>query len=116
MEPPSYNDTKAAIADKNVVVEPNGVDHEKIAGSDDLGPDVASVVSGQDVLQLQDVDPALNMKMHLVNNVRKSYCCLQFYETPTDMIGRPLTRSAGQTTTLSSSSSTVLGTSCALQL
>jgi hypothetical protein len=28
------------------------------------------VGSGEDILALQDVDPALNAKMHLVNNVR----------------------------------------------
>lgn len=27
-------------------------------------------VGGEDILGLQDLDPALNMKMHLVNNVR----------------------------------------------
>lgn len=27
----------------------------------------------EDILALQDLDPALNMKMHLVNNVRTAY-------------------------------------------
>lgn len=31
--------------------------------------EVVSLRSGEDVLALQDVDPVLNMKMHLVNNV-----------------------------------------------
>lgn len=31
--------------------------------------DVASVRKGEDLLALQDLDPALNAKMHLVNNV-----------------------------------------------
>ena len=33
-----------------------------------LGDDI-SLSSGQDILDMQDLDPALNMKMHLVNNV-----------------------------------------------
>lgn len=43
----------------------------------DLGPEeVASAEGsvfsgGQDILDLQDIDPALNLKMHLVNNVRR---------------------------------------------
>lgn len=69
MEPPSY----AATAEKKAINDAHGLDNEKIAGSDDLAPDGASVMSGQDILQLQDVDPALNMKMHLVNNVRRFY-------------------------------------------
>lgn len=31
--------------------------------------DGSSLRSGEDILALQDLDPALNMKMHLVNNV-----------------------------------------------
>jgi hypothetical protein len=31
--------------------------------------DGSSLRSGEDILHLQDLDPALNMKMHLVNNV-----------------------------------------------
>lgn len=31
--------------------------------------DGSSLRSGEDILSLQDLDPALNMKMHLVNNV-----------------------------------------------
>jgi hypothetical protein len=34
--------------------------------------DGASLTSGEDLLALQDLDPALNLKMHLVNNVRMS--------------------------------------------
>ena len=34
--------------------------------------DGGSINSGVDILALQDLDPALNMKMHLVNNVRSS--------------------------------------------
>lgn len=33
--------------------------------------DGSSMTSGSDVLALQDVDPVLNMKMHLVNNVSR---------------------------------------------
>lgn len=32
--------------------------------------DVVSVSEGHDLLAAQDVDPALNAKMHIVNNVR----------------------------------------------
>ena len=31
--------------------------------------DVKATFEGEDVLDLEDLDPALNMKMHLVNNV-----------------------------------------------
>lgn len=31
--------------------------------------DGSSLKGGEDILGLQDLDPALNMKMHLVNNV-----------------------------------------------
>lgn len=31
--------------------------------------EVSSVSKGEDILALQDLDPALNAKMHLVNNV-----------------------------------------------
>ena len=31
--------------------------------------DGSSLHAGEDILALQDLDPALNMKMHLVNNV-----------------------------------------------
>lgn len=31
--------------------------------------DVSSLRKGEDILALQDLDPALNAKMHLVNNV-----------------------------------------------
>ena len=46
-------------------------DHEKvIAAEPNLVYDNDSVAEGSDILALQDVDPALNAKMHLVNNVR----------------------------------------------
>lgn len=34
--------------------------------------EVSSVRKGEDILALQDLDPALNAKMHLVNNVSDS--------------------------------------------
>ena len=44
---------------------------EKVAlGETDVSDEHVSMREGQDVLALQDVDPALNAKMHLVNNVR----------------------------------------------
>jgi hypothetical protein len=46
---------------------------DKAGGQGELAPDVemADNVSakGEDILALQDLDPALNMKMYLVNNV-----------------------------------------------
>lgn len=55
---------------------------EKRAGSDnDKGTvtpeearytDGVSTHSGEDILALQDLDPAMNMKMHLVNNVSEA--------------------------------------------
>ncbi len=48
-------------------------DPEMQAGSphpDDFGNvDSSSISGGSDILSLQDVDPVLNLKMHLVNNV-----------------------------------------------
>jgi hypothetical protein len=53
--------TDSALAEKNVS------DAEPLS---DLQTDDGSwVTSGEDILALQDIDPALNMKMHLVNNV-----------------------------------------------
>jgi hypothetical protein len=44
--------------------------HGGVLGSGDVGnADHASTMSTSDVLGLQDMDPVLNMKMHLVNNV-----------------------------------------------
>jgi hypothetical protein len=34
--------------------------------------DGSSINNAEDILGLQDMDPALNMKMHLVNNVRQT--------------------------------------------
>jgi hypothetical protein len=45
-------------------------DEKAALGEPDVSYDHASVGSGEDILALQDVDPALNAKMHLVNNVR----------------------------------------------
>lgn len=51
-------------------------DPEKESGlpqPDDLAhADGSSIAGGSDILSLQDVDPVLNMKMHLVNNVSYS--------------------------------------------
>jgi hypothetical protein len=50
-------------------------DEEKRAAEDvvDVRRDGSVSLKGEDILALQDLDPALNMKMHLVNNVcRKS--------------------------------------------
>lgn len=36
------------------------------------GDNILATAGGEDILALQDLDPALNMKMHLVNNVRRA--------------------------------------------
>lgn len=63
MEPPAYGNT---TTDKKL--DPNGAESPPKPGVGTFGDD-ASLRSGQDILSLQDIDPALNMKMHLVNNV-----------------------------------------------
>lgn len=46
-------------------------DHEKVAlGEHHVADGLHSIGKGEDILSMQDVDPALNAKMHLVNNVR----------------------------------------------
>jgi hypothetical protein len=40
-------------------------------GEPDVVLDGISVAEGKDILALQDTDPALNAKMHIVNNVRE---------------------------------------------
>lgn len=109
----------------------------KIASGEDghAFDDIGSIHSGEDILGMQDMDPALNKKMHLVNNVSREYCLsrdsmtLMSYSTlaretgslqchqareerekMSDPCNRQLTRSDGPTTTLSCSSSTDLVT------
>ena len=47
---------------------------EKAVGVGEEAPGLGSPnggsLKGEDILALQDLDPALNMKMYLVNNVR----------------------------------------------
>jgi hypothetical protein len=51
--------------------EMNYPKNEKIAGEEpEIVADRYSVREGEDILALQDIDPALNAKMHLVNNVK----------------------------------------------
>jgi len=50
-------------------------DDEKLAlGEQDVSYEASSIGKGEDLLSMQDVDPALNAKMHLVNNVRELLC------------------------------------------
>jgi hypothetical protein len=50
----------------------NYLKNEKTAiGEPDSVQDGYSVGGGEDILALQDTDPALNAKMFLVNNVRR---------------------------------------------
>jgi hypothetical protein len=44
-------------------------DEKAPLGEPDVVLDRVSVGEGTDILALQDVDPALNAKMHIVNNV-----------------------------------------------
>lgn len=47
-----------------------------LLGPDDVRiADASSLHSGEDILALQDLDPVLNMKMHLVNNVSGNGQC-----------------------------------------
>lgn len=46
-------------------------DHDGVLESNDVRNADGSSVDGSDVLALQDVDPVLNLKMHMVNNVSR---------------------------------------------
>lgn len=52
-------------------------DEKNIIGDRDVSLDEPSVDQGVDILALQDTDPALNAKMHIVNNVRGRKCYAQ---------------------------------------
>lgn len=60
--PPPYPGSSAEEKDTSKKLAP---EQGPLADLDDR----VSLTSGQDVLALEDLDPALNMKMHLVNNV-----------------------------------------------
>lgn len=47
----------------------NDIENESVIPGEVRYPDGSSIHSGEDVLALQDLDPAMNWKMHLVNNV-----------------------------------------------
>lgn len=59
---PPYKETDPAGLERKIASGEDG-----LASSDEIG----SVHSGEDILGMQDMDPALNMKMHLVNNVSR---------------------------------------------
>lgn len=69
----TYPDQKLVSSDDPLS---NDGDMEKAAAEGKLSAhEMISVDIGgekEDVLQLQDIDPALNAKMHIVNNVRDS--------------------------------------------
>jgi hypothetical protein len=46
--------------------------HNGLLGDEESRNGDGSSVNGSDILSLQDIDPAMNMKMHLVNNVSVS--------------------------------------------
>ena len=54
------NDPRCSSQDEEKTPTENAVD---VSSDGDASP------KGQDILALQDLDPALNMKMHLVNDV-----------------------------------------------
>lgn len=62
---PEKSAIDASSMEKNIE---SGKAQEGIFG-DVRNADGSSLRSGEDILALQDLDPALNMKMHLVNNV-----------------------------------------------
>lgn len=71
----------------------------------DEKPDLSG--GAEEVVGMQELDPALDRKMHLVNNVsRVTRGCLTFMKANWS---RHWIRLAGPTTTLNSSSSTALG-------
>ncbi len=61
---PPYKESDPAGLEKKIASGEDG------HASDDLG----SIHSGEDILGMQDMDPALNKKMHLVNNVSRESC------------------------------------------
>lgn len=63
--PPSYKEGEPASLEKKVGGGEEGLAQHASA------MDGASLHSGEDILSMQDLDPALNMKMHLVNNVSR---------------------------------------------
>lgn len=54
--PPAYDDEKSTAKGE-------------LGGAENALGDDISLSSGEDILNMEDLDPALNMKMHLVNNV-----------------------------------------------
>lgn len=57
-------------ADHSPALESNEKENKDFATAEpNVVLDGYSVAKGSDILGLQDVDPALNAKMHLVNNV-----------------------------------------------
>ena len=61
---PTYNDPELAEKDKESPT--GGILEPELRNAD--GSSLRSR-SGEDILGLEDFDPALNMKMHLINNV-----------------------------------------------
>jgi hypothetical protein len=62
-----------------------------------LASSAAASLKGLDVLALNDLDPAMDMKMHLVNNV--SWCFGPSLSHIQLTLDRQLTKLVGQTTT-----------------
>lgn len=63
--PPSHSDPDLAEKKAGLGNEPRGL----LDANDIRSADGSSIQRGEDLLDLQDLDPAMNMKMHLVNNV-----------------------------------------------
>lgn len=75
------------------------------------GDNILAAAGGEDILALQDLDLALNMKMHLVNNVGLATNMADMIEVGVNhhLPYRQLTKSAGLITTGSYSFSMALG-------
>jgi hypothetical protein len=54
-------------------------DEKAALGGSDIVLDDHFLGEGKDLLALQDVDPALNAKMHIVNNVSRYLLCASKY-------------------------------------
>ena len=53
-------------------------DEKPLYGAEDLSPGDTVTVKAEDILSMQDVDPSLNAKMYLVNNVRTFTVAMPF--------------------------------------
>lgn len=89
------------FVESNMEEKEYGKENEKTqVGTNDFPPDNVSVKEGSDILALQDTDPALNAKMHIVNNVgtQSAHSLPSRYRVAANL-RRPLMRLDGRITT-----------------